>query len=124
MKYRFCGDTLQLVKYEISVTKEYGGESQTEIMTAATEAEKESLLELNPGAEVIAIDNSGCEWLNGKTFTQEQIKNGEIEKAADMGEAEYAKYTAESDPNYQLLDLDMRISLLETGVSINDLSVN
>ena len=89
MKYRFYGDTLQLIKYELTVTQEHDGEEYTEVFTAVTDKEKDSLLQRYPGVTVTKIDNTGYEWLDGMTFTQEQLRNGELEKAIEMGQEAY-----------------------------------
>lgn len=166
MKYRFYGDELQLVRYELTVTQRIEGSDNVYTYHAADDEEKDAYLELYPGAEVTGeaengytitvtehiddreikgtysavsdaerdeilerhpdaeiaeIDNSGYEWLDGMKFTQEQLRAGELEKALDMGEEEYKKYLMESDANYQMLELDMRLALLESGVNMNEL---
>ncbi len=166
MKYRFYGDELQLVRYEIEVTQTIKGSDNEYTYQAADDDEKNAYLELFPGAEVTGdaengytitvtehiddreikdtytavddterdeilerhpgavvaeIDNSGYEWLDGMIFTQEQLRAGELEKAIDMGEEEYKKYLMESDANYQMLELDMRLALFESGVKIDEL---
>ena len=89
MKYRFYGDTLQLIKYELTVTQEHDGEEYAETFSAITDEEKDKLLECYPDATVTEIDNTGYEWLDGMTFTQEHLKNGELEKAMEMGQEAY-----------------------------------
>ena len=86
MKYRFYGDTLQLIKYELTVTQEHDGEEYTETFSAVTDEEKDKLIERYPDGVVTEVDNTGYEWLDGMTFTQEQLKNGELEKAMEMGQ--------------------------------------
>ena len=121
MRYRFYGDELQLVRYEIKYHEPWNTDGEPETQTAATEAERDELLERYPEAEVAEIDNSGFEWLDGMIFTQKQQRAGEVEKAIEMGEEEYKQYLMASDPNYQMLELDMRLALLESGVSIDEL---
>ena len=166
MKYRFYGDELQLVKYELTVTQRIEGGDTVCTYQAANDEEKDAYLELYPGAEVTGdaengytitvtehiddreiketymaaddaerdeilerypdaevtdIDNSGFEWLDGMKFTQEQLRAGELEKAIEMGGESYKQYLMDSDPNYQMLELDMRLALLESGVSIDEL---
>lgn len=121
MRYRFCGDKLQLVKYEISVTYD---DEHTEVYTAVNETEKDELLQMYPASAVTEIDNTGYEWLGGRIFTQEQLKCGELEKAVEMGREAFEKYIMDSDPTYQMLDLDMRVALLEMGVNYDDISVD
>ena len=127
MKYRFCGDKLQLVKFTLSVeheANEITKESYVETFNAVSEKQKEMLLRRYPTATVTEVDNSGYEWLDGKVFTQEQIKSGEVETAIRLGKEEYEKYLMESDPTYQMLDLDLRVTLLETGVNLDDLQAD
>ena len=166
LKYRFYGDELQLVRYEIEVTQtikggdsvytyqaaddeekeaylelypgaEVTGDAENgytitvtehiddreirETYSAASDAERDELLERYPDAEVAETDNSGFEWLDGMIFTQEQLRAGELERAIELGEEEYKKYLMESDANYQMLELDMRLALLESGVKIDEL---
>lgn len=87
MKYRFLGDTLQLVRYEITVTAPWS-ETPSEY-TAASDEEKNELLKRYPDAEVTAVDNSGFEWLDGEIFTNEEVRAGAVEKAIEMGEEAY-----------------------------------
>lgn len=166
MKYRFYGDQLQLIKYELTVTQRIEGRDNVYTYQASDDEEKDAYLELYPGAEVTGdaengytitvtehiddqeiketytattdaerdeilarhpdavvteIDNTGYEWLDGMTFTQDQLRAGELERAIELGEEEYKKYLMESDANYQMLELDMRLALLESGVNMNEL---
>ena len=89
MRYRFLGDTLQLVKYEVIVTDPWS-ETQSEY-TAASGEEKDELLERYPGAEVRAVDNTGYEWLEGEIFTNEEVRAGAVEKAIEMGKEAYTE---------------------------------
>ena len=91
MKYRFYGDELQLVRYELAVTENIGNEERTAVYTAASDEEKDGLLERYPDALVSEVDNSGFEWLDGETFTQEQLRAGGLEKAIAMGEEAYTE---------------------------------
>jgi len=115
MKYRFYGDELQLVKYELTVQRDYDGEQRTDIFTAATEAEKDGLLARYPGAAVTEIDNTGYEWLNGMVFTQEQIRNGEVDKAVAMGQEAYTASAMSQDEINAMLMLE--IAELKAGVN-------
>ena len=115
MKYRFYGDKLELIRYEIIISDE-------QIYEAASETERDELLEHYPDAVVEKIDNIGYEWLDGMIFTQEQLRAGELEKAVEMGKSEFMQYRAMSDPIYRDLDFDLRLALLESGVSIDELS--
>ena len=94
MKYRFYGDLLQLVKYELTVTNKIdypdGTTTETtEILTAVTDTERDELLQRYPTATVTTVDNTGYEWLDGMQFTQEQLADGELEQAIEMGETAY-----------------------------------
>ena len=121
MRYRFYGDELQLVKYEIKYHEPWNTDGEPVTQTAVDDFERDELLERYPDAEVAEVDNSGYEWLDGMIFTQEQLRAGELEKAIKMGEDAYKQYLMDSDPNYQMLELDMRLALLESGVSIDEL---
>ena len=106
LKYRFYGDELQLIRYELTVKRDFGDEKYDEIIGAASEGERDELLERYPEAEVAEIDNSGYEWLDGTLFTQEQLKAGELERAIELGEAEYKRQKEESDPDYRVKILE------------------
>lgn len=86
MRYRFYGDTLQLIKYVLTVTEE----GQDSIYTAVSGEEKVNLLEQYPNAVVTEVDNTGYEWLDGMIFTQEELRVGELDKAIELGETAYA----------------------------------
>ena len=115
MKYRFYGDELQLVKYEWSVQRDYGGEQRTDIYTAATEEEKEGLLMRYPDAVVTKTDNTGYEWLNGMVFTQDQLKAGELDRAIAMGQEAYTASAMSQDEINAMLMLE--IAELKAGVN-------
>lgn len=106
MKYRFYGDTLQLVRYELEVkhTETVLGEDgeteekeYTDTMSAVTDSERDALLERYPDATVTEVDNTGYEWLDGLTFTQEQLRNGELEQAIAMGQEAYEAMKTATD---------------------------
>lgn len=132
MKYRFYGDELQFVRYELEVTEtrsvpnpetgELEEQEFIQVYSATSEEEKNELLQRYPNAVVTEVDNTGYEWLDGKIFTQEQLHSGELEKAIELGEEKYAEYLMSTDRDAQMLDMDYRISLLELGVTENDLS--
>ena len=117
MKYRFYGDKLELIRYELTLT-------DGKVYEVASETERDELLVRYPNAEVTEVDNTDCEWLDGMTFSQEQQRSGEVEKAIEMGQEAYESYIMDSDPTYQMLELDMRVALLEMGVDLSDLSVD
>lgn len=122
MKYRFYGDLLQLVKYELTVTNKIdypdGTTTETtEILTAVTDTERDELLQRYPTATVTTVDNAGYEWLDGMTFTQEQLANGELEQAITLGETAYneMKNTQSQDAiNAMLL---LKIAEMEVAIT-------
>lgn len=122
MKYRFYGDLLQLVKYELTVTNkiDYPDETTaetTETLTACTDSERDELLQHYPTATVTTVDNTGYEWLDGMQFTQEQLADGELEQAIEMGETAYNEMKnapSQDEINAMLL---LQIAELKAGVS-------
>lgn len=118
MKYRFYGDTLQLIKYEITVIYDSGDEANIspDIFTAVSDEEKEAILALYPNATVVEVDNSGYEWLDGAVFTQEQLQNGDLAKAIAMGEGAYTEMLnmpSQEEINAMLM---LEIAKLKAGV--------
>lgn len=121
MKYRFYGDLLQLVKYELTVTNKIDypdgtTEETTETLTAVTDTERDELLQRYPTATVTTVDNTGYEWLDGMQFTQEQLQNGELEQAIEMGETAYNELKnapTQDEINAMLL---LQIAELKAGV--------
>lgn len=121
MKYRFYGDLLQLVKYELTVTNKIdypdGTTAETtETLTAVTDTERDELLQRYPTATVTTVDNTGYEWLDGMQFTQEQLQNGELEQAIEMGETAYNELKnapTQDEINAMLL---LQIAELKAGV--------
>ena len=94
MQYRFDGNKLQLIKYEITAKSIITGTDDTVIEltdthTACTDSERDELLQHYPTATVTTVDNTGYEWLDGMQFTQEQLADGELERAVEMGETAY-----------------------------------
>lgn len=125
MKYRFYGDLLQLVKYELTVTNKIdypdGTTAETtETLTAVTDTERDELLQRYPSATVTTVDNTGYEWLDGMTFTQEQLQNGELEQAIVLGENAYneMKNTPSQDEINAMLMLE--IAELKAGAVNNE----
>lgn len=127
MKYRFYGDLLQLVKYELTVTNKIdypdGTTAETtETLTAVTDTERDELLQCYPTATVTTVDNTGYEWLDGMQFTQEQLQNGELEQAIEMGETAYneMKNTQSQDAiNAMLL---LKIAEMEVAITNEQIS--
>lgn len=121
MKYRFYGDLLQLVKYELTVTNKIdypdGTTAETtETLTAVTDTERDELLQHYPTATVTTVDNTGYEWLNGMTFTQEQLQNGELEQAIEMGETAYNEMKNAPSQDEINAMLMLQIAELKAGV--------
>nr|DAY51594.1 MAG TPA: hypothetical protein [Caudoviricetes sp.] len=112
MLYQFLGNELQLIKYKITV--EIEGAAME--FYAVDDAAKADYLSKYPEAEVSAVDNAGYEWLDGVEFTNPE----EAEMAISMGRSAYEEYKQATDPTAQMLDMDYRISLLELGVTEND----
>lgn len=116
MKYRFYGDTLQLVKYEISVERSRDDETTTETFTAVTDDERDELIARYPNATVSDVDNTGYEWLDGMTFTQEQLQDGELEQAVEMGEQAYNEMKNVQSQDEINAMLMLQIAELKAGV--------
>ena len=121
MRYRFYGDLLQLVKYELTVTNkiDYLDETTaetTETLTACTDNERDELLKRYPTATVTTVDNKGYEWLDGMQFTQEQLQNGELEQAIEMGETAYNEMKNAPSQDEINAMLMLQIAELKAGV--------
>lgn len=120
MKYRFYGDTLQLVKYELGVEHKADGEHENYIdkYTAVNDEEKTALLTRYPKAIVTKTDNTGYEWLDGMTFTQEQLRNGELEKAIAMGEEAYKEML--NMPSQEEINAMLMLEIAELKAGVNN----
>lgn len=121
MRYRFYGDLLQLVKYELTVTNKIdypdGTTAETtETLTAVTDTERDELLQRYPTATVTTVDNTGYEWLDGMQFTQEQLQNGELEQAIEMGETAYNEMKNAPSQDEINAMLMLQIAELKAGV--------
>lgn len=121
MRYRFYGDLLQLVKYELTVTNKIdypdGTTAETtETLTAVTGTERDELLQRYPTATVTTVDNTGYEWLDGMQFTQEQLANGELERAVEMGETAYNEMKNAPSQDEINAMLMLQIAELKAGV--------
>lgn len=71
---------------------------------------------------VTTVDNTGYEWLDGMQFTQEQLQNGELEQAIEMGETAYNEMK-----NTQLQDainamLLLKIAEMEVAITNEQIS--
>ena len=121
MQYRFDGNKLQLIKYEITAKSIITGTDDTVIEltdthTACTDSERDELLQHYPTATVTTVDNTGYEWLDGMQFTQEQLADGELERAVEMGETAYNEMKnapAQDEINAMLM---LQIAELKAGV--------
>lgn len=123
MKYRFYGDLLQLVKYELTVTNkiDYPDETTaetTETLTACTDSERDELLQHYPTATVTTVDNTGYEWLDGMQFTQEQLADGELEQAIEMGETAYNEL--KNAPTQDEINAMLLLKIAEMEVAITN----
>lgn len=123
MKYRFYGDLLQLVKYELTVTNQIdypdGTTAETtETLTAVTDTERDELLQCYPTATVTTVDNTGYEWLDGMQFTQEQLADGELERAVEMGENAYNEM--KNAPSQDEINAMLLLKIAEMEVAITN----
>lgn len=121
MQYRFDGNKLQLIKYEITAKSIITGTDDTVIEltdthTACTDSERDELLQRYPTATVTTVDNTGYEWLDGMQFTQEQLQNGELEQAIEMGETAYNEMKNAPSQDEINAMLMLQIAELKAGV--------
>lgn len=121
MQYRFDGNKLQLIKYEITAKSIITGTDDTVIgltdtHTACTDSERDELLQHYPTATVTTVDNTGYEWLDGMQFTQEQLADGELERAVEMGETAYNEMKNAPSQDEINAMLMLQIAELKAGV--------
>ena len=121
MQYRFDGNKLQLIKYEITAKSIITGTDDTVIEltdthTACTDSERDELLQHYPTATVTTVDNTGYEWLDGMQFTQEQLADGELERAVEMGENAYNEIKNAPSQDEINAMLMLQIAELKAGV--------
>ena len=121
MQYRFDGNKLQLIKYEITAKSIITGTDDTVIEltdthTACTDSERDELLQHYPTATVTTVDNTGYEWLDGMQFTQEQLADGELERAVEMGETAYNEMKIAPSQDEINAMLMLQIAELKAGV--------
>ncbi len=123
MQYRFDGNKLQLIKYEITAKNTMTGTGGavielTDIHTACTDTERDELLQRYPTATVTTVDNTGYEWLDGMQFTQEQLQNGELEQAIEMGETAYNEM--KNAPSQDEINAMLLLKIAEMEVAITN----
>ena len=121
MQYRFDGNKLQLIKYEITAKSIITGTDDTVIEltdthTACTDSERDELLQHYPTATVTTVDNTGYEWLDGMQFTLEQLADGELERAVEMGETAYNEMKNAPSQDEINAMLMLQIAELKAGV--------
>lgn len=121
MQYRFDGNKLQLIKYEITAKSIITGTDDTVIEltdthTACTDSERDELLQHYPTATVTTVDNTGYKWLDGMQFTQEQLADGELERAVEMGETAYNEMKNAPSQDEINAMLMLQIAELKAGV--------
>ena len=115
------GNKLQLIKYEITAKSIITGTDDTVIEltdthTACTDSERDELLQHYPTATVTTVDNTGYEWLDGMQFTQEQLADGELERAVEMGETAYNEMKNAPSQDEINAMLMLQIAELKAGV--------
>lgn len=127
MRYRFYGNRLQLIKYEITAKNIITGTDDTVIEltdthTACTDSERDELLQHYPTATVTTVDNTGYEWLDGMQFTQEQLSDGELERAVEMGETAYNEM--KNAPSQDEINAMLMLKIAEMEVAITNEKVS
>jgi hypothetical protein len=128
MKYRMCGDTVELLRYIVTYedkVKDWNKEEKKIIEKTVKYTEYcisdqhrdefiESLKEKPYTVET--IDQNGNEWMDGMTF----MDPSKVEIAIQLGEDKYKQYIYDTNENLQfskyLTDLDYRLLLLEWGI--------
>lgn len=106
------GATFDLVvKYLITDTE------TADVYYAMTETERDMFIDLcqSESPTVTEIDTSAYDY---------KLPESDINMAVSIGQEAYEQYMMNSDPTYQMLELDMRVALLEMGVDLNDISVD
>lgn len=90
----------------------------TETLTACTDNERDELLKRYPTATVTTVDNTGYEWLDGMQFTQEQLADGELERAVEMGEIAYNEM--KNAPSQDEINAMLLLKIAEMEVAITN----
>ena len=127
MQYRFDGNKLQLIKYEITAKSIITGTDDTVIEltdthTACTDSERDELLQHYPTATVTTVDNTGYEWLDGMQFTQEQFADAEFERAVEMAETAYNEM--KNAPSQDEINAMLMLKIAEMEVAITNEKVS
>jgi hypothetical protein len=117
MKYRMCGDIVQLLRYK--VTQKNSDPAINEYCVYAEE--RDAIVQRFGGAKncvVKEIDQTGNEWLDGMEFRDAS----QVPEALEMGEAAWRARVNANDGELQMMmylaDLDYRLILLELGVTL------
>lgn len=118
---------MQLIKYEITAKNIITGTDdtvieQTDTHTACTDSERDELLQRYPTATVTTVDNTGYEWLDGMQFTQEQLADGELERAVEMGETAYNEM--KNAPSQDEINAMLMLKIAEMEVAITNEKVS
>ena len=122
MGVQICNiDLTETIKYEITAKSIITGTDDTVIEltdthTACTDSERDELLQHYPTATVTTVDNTGYEWLDGMQFTQEQLADGELERAVEMGETAYNEMKNAPSQDEINAMLMLQIAELKAGV--------
>ena len=75
-----------------------------------------------PTATVTTVDNTGYEWLDGMQFTQEQLADGELERAVEMGETAYNEM--KNAPSQDEINAMLMLKIAEMEVAITNEKVS
>lgn len=114
-KYRYADGIVKVVRFIIHDDEPYGN------YYAVNETEKQQFIELcqSENPTVTEVDTTGYDWIDGC-----KLPENDIDLAVEMGQVAYEQYIMDSDPTYQMLELDMRVALLELGLTQEDLTEN
>lgn len=105
MKYGFLNNKLVLVKYVVKYDETFDDETITMEEDVITDEHLENIKarfdKQSIKYTVETVDNSSIEWILDIDFTDEEIANGLVEKAVEMGEEDFTDYLYETDENAQ-----------------------
>lgn len=113
--FRMLGRVVQIYRYSVEADEEHGGE----ILHYPTKEEAEKEAERVGGA-VFKADNSAAEWMDGLEVADVPDTYAEAVRIFEMGREAYEAELAadpEADRDELLLDLAVRLTLLEMGVN-------